>query len=494
MPGLAPLAPFAHAGRLPDCHNPPMLWAPPAIYGTVKDAPVPVRWFSRLLFFRSPLAEEVPDFAAAIAWARRRWPWLLAAYLVVLGVLVVPGLLRDRGLWYSVMSVVVPHLMLYLTVMMVAYSAVGYRINLANMRQFLPPKTQGRLRRWRLAIIGAISGAAGAVTGYMVAAAMKEGASLGIPGEIGRALGEWNRDTFTPGTVILIFAVIVMGVPELIAQMRLKERTMARRLGEAEATRERMARATAESELRLLQAQVEPHFLYNTLANLRYLVQTGSADALKMTDALIEYLRTSVPDMRAQHVTLGREVDHASHYLEIMTMRMGGRLRYTVDVDEALRAVPLPPLVVLTLVENAVKHGIAPRVQGGRVTVRARGDGEFVELDVEDDGVGLGVGEGGKDPLSTGTGLANIANRLGIVYGERASIHLMPLGVDGRGTRARLRVPLTMPPDEAGAARIVVLNREEGERLLAQAGAAAPLGHPPSTQPSAPPSVPSSAP
>jgi hypothetical protein len=469
MPGLAPLTPLACVGRQPACHNPLMLWAPPAICGTVSDAPAPVRWFSRLLFFRSPLAEEVSDFAAAIAWARRRWLWLLAAYLVVLGVLVVPGLLRDRGLWYSLMSVVIPHLMLYLTVMMVAYSAVGYRINLSNMRQFLPPKAQGPLRRWRMAIIGAISGLLGAVTGYTVAAAMKEGASLGILGEIGRALGEWNRDTFTPGTLTLIFAVVIFGVPELIAQMRLKERTMARRLGEAEATRERMARATAESELRLLQAQVEPHFLYNTLANLRFLVQTGSADALKMTDALIEYLRTSVPDMRAQHVTLGREVDHAHHYLEIMQMRMSGRLRFAIDVPESLRDVPLPPLTLLTLVENAVKHGVGPLIEGGTIVVRAALEGEEVRVEVSDDGAGLrSVSTSGMP--STGAGLRNIAGRLQLVYGTASRLELTEN--QPRGTRAALVFPRSLPHHPDGSIEVQVITMTEEERRAADSAAA----------------------
>jgi sensor histidine kinase YesM len=278
-----------------------------------------------------------------------------------------------------------------------------------------------------------------------------------------------------------MFALMVIGVPELVAQLRLKERTLARQLLEAEATRERMARFTAASELRLLQAQVEPHFLYNTLANLRYLVQSGSTDALKMTDALIEYLRTSVPDMRSQQVTLGREVDHAHHYLQIMTIRMGGRLRHTIEVDEALRAVPLPPLVVLTLVENAIKHGIAPRVQGGTVALRARRAGEFAQVDIEDDGMGLGAGFGASSgegaagrahPPSSGTGLANIRKRLGIVYGDAASLELLPLNSDGSGTRARLRVPLTMAQDPTSRPQVVVLSRAEGQRVLAQLQAA----------------------
>jgi signal transduction histidine kinase len=448
-----------------------MLWSPPAVFCTVHDAPAAVRWFSRVLFFRLPLADEVADFAAAIAWLRRRWLWVAAGYLFYVALLVVPGLLRERGGWYTAMAIIVPHLVLYLTAMMVAYSWVGYRINLGNLKQFLPKDgKRGGNKVRKLILIACISGLLGAVVGYVTTDAVKrDGAAKGVLAEAAQAFGQWNRDTFTPGTLTFIFLVMITGVPELIAQMRLKERTAARKLLEAEATRERMARATAEGELRLLQAQVEPHFLYNTLANLRYLVQSGSGDALKMTDALIEYLRTSVPDMRAQHVTLGREIDHARHYLEIMTMRMGGRLRYAIDLADDLREVPVPPLVVLTLVENAVKHGIAPRVQGGSVNVRGRRDGEFVELDVEDDGVGMGQGSGAEQSSSTGTGLANVTNRLGIVYGERASLALMPLAADGSGARARLRVPLTMPKDEASAARIVVLNREDGERLLAAA-------------------------
>jgi LytS/YehU family sensor histidine kinase len=316
--------------------------------------------------------------------------------------------------------------------------------------------------------------AAGFALGAVVAVLGFEGQVLD---HIKQAFVAWNRDTFTNGVLLVMFALMVIGVPELVAQLRLKERTLARQLLEAEATRERMARFTAASELRLLQAQVEPHFLYNTLANLRYLVQSGSTDALKMTDALIEYLRTSVPDMRSQQVTLGREVDHAHHYLQIMTIRMGGRLRHTIEVDEALRAVPLPPLVVLTLVENAIKHGIAPRLQGGTVALRARRSGEFAQVDIEDDGAGFGANSGqgaaGRNDLpSAGTGLANIRKRLGIAYGDAASLELLPLNSDGSGTRARLRVPLTMAQDPTSRPQVVVLSRAEGQRVLAQLQAA----------------------
>jgi LytS/YehU family sensor histidine kinase len=191
-----------------------------------------------------------------------------------------------------------------------------------------------------------------------------------------------------------------------------------------------------------LQAQVEPHFLYNTLANLRYLVQKNSPDALRMTDALIEYLRTSVPDMRAQHVTLGREVEHARHYLEIMQMRMGGRLAFRIDVPAALGAIEIPPLVLLTLVENAVKHGIAPRVEGGEVLLSVSANEDALEIEVADTGAGVLPADAGMSAAtSTGVGLENLRERLRLAYGRPVPVDLAPN--QPRGTRVRMRIPRT---------------------------------------------------
>jgi hypothetical protein len=451
-------------------HNRCMHSSSPPDHAAPAGVPASVRWLSGLLFCRLPLPEEVDELQAALASLRQRWPWLAAGYVMVVALLVVPGLLRERDGWYMAMSILVPHFLLYLGATIVAYSWFGYRIVMANVLRFDASQPQLNRRKKQMLVLWALGFALGAV----VAVLGFEGRVLG---DIKQAFVDWNRDTFTNGVLLVVIALMLFGVPELIAQMRLKERTLARKLLETEATRERMARFTAESELRLLQAQVEPHFLYNTLATLRYLVQSGSADALKMTDALIEYLRTSVPDMRTQQVTLGREVDHAHHYLQIMTIRMGGRLRHTIEVEEALRAVPLPPLVVLTLVENAIKHGIAPRLQGGTVALRARRSGEFAQVDIEDDGAGFGANSGqgaaGRNDLpSAGTGLANIRKRLGIAYGDAASLELLPLNSDGSGTRARLRVPLTMAQDPTSRPQVVVLSRAEGQRVLAQLQAA----------------------
>jgi signal transduction histidine kinase len=425
------------------------------------DVPPAVRWFTRIFFFRLPLPEEVPEFVAALTWLRRRWLWVVGAYLLLAALVVLPGLLRGKGPTYTVTAVLLPHLALYLLLMSALYAWVGFRINLSNLREFLT--AYKRRQTWRASIISALVMAiAGGIVGYSA------GSSGGL---LGDSVDEWFRDTFTPGVLTLLFFALITAVPELIAQLRMRQSDLTQKLLAAQTAQERLARQTAESELRLLQAQVEPHFLYNTLANLRYLVQTGSADALKMTDALIEYLRTSVPDMRAQHVTLGREVDHVGHYLELMRMRMGGRLDYEIDVPADLRDVELPPLVLLTLVENAIKHGIGPRIEGGCIVLRATEDGpQRVRVEVIDDGVGVEA-TSRSDAPSTGAGLRNVRGRLKLVYGDAAQLQLtanVP-----RGTRAALQVP-RVAPTRADSMGVLMLTPDEARAHgLAVPGAAA---------------------
>ena len=187
-----------------------------------------------------------------------------------------------------------------------------------------------------------------------------------------------------------------------------------------------------QAELKLLQAQVEPHFLFNTLANLRFLVQTGSPDALAMLDHLIRYLRMALPEIRAEASTVEREVELARAYLEILRIRMGGALEIETSVDPDAARVPLPALMVMTLVENAIKHGIAPRGRG-RVALRATVDGGRVRVSVEDDGRGLA------EPIGRGVGLANIRERLRALYGDAARLDLSSAA--GGGAIAAIDLP-----------------------------------------------------
>jgi two-component sensor histidine kinase len=197
-------------------------------------------------------------------------------------------------------------------------------------------------------------------------------------------------------------------------------------------------RQLVELRLNALQAQIEPHFLYNTLANVQELVRTSASDAEKMLQHLITYLKAAIPEVRSGTGRLGQEMERAHSYLQIMQIRMGTRLRFEIDVAEELRSIPVPPLGVLTLVENAVKHGIDRLPQGGMVTVRAIREGNDLTLKVYDTGIGFG------DNLGSGMGLNNLRERLDTLYAKQATLeltHRQPHGVE-----ATLRIPIKSTP------------------------------------------------
>ena len=202
----------------------------------------------------------------------------------------------------------------------------------------------------------------------------------------------------------------------------------------------RTAKQQSDLRLGMLQAQVEPHFLFNTLASVRALVRQDPAQAEATLDALVEHLRATIPKLRnggeaLLHSTLGQQLDICSSYLALMKLRTGGRLSHAVEGDPALRARPFPPMLLLTLVENAIKHGIEPQPGPGRVEVRAAVKGDRLVVSVIDDGAGLKPGLGG------GVGLANVREQLATRYGERAGFSLRGLA-GGRGAVAEIAVPL----------------------------------------------------
>ncbi|NVD74847.1 histidine kinase [Duganella sp. BJB1802] len=209
------------------------------------------------------------------------------------------------------------------------------------------------------------------------------------------------------------------------------------------ARREReLERTSLQARLSALQAQVEPHFLFNTLANLKYLIRTDQHAAQDMLDHLVGYLQNAMPDMRSVSSTLGREMDLVSDYLAVMRIRMGARLRFAVEVAEELRGLPFPPAMLISLVENAVKHGLERASRPGLITIGARheSDGKdgLLIVSVVDDGVGL------TEQAGQGTGLANITERLLLLYGRKASLFVEP--GDAHGVRALLTVPIVGSP------------------------------------------------
>jgi two-component sensor histidine kinase len=208
---------------------------------------------------------------------------------------------------------------------------------------------------------------------------------------------------------------------------------------QAEADAERLRRAEQDAaathaELARLQAQIEPHFLFNTLSNIVGLVDTQPETARRMLVDLTALLRTSLARTRQQRVSLADELDLLRAYLGIMAVRMGERLRWRIETGDDLLAVRLPPLLVQPLVENAIRHGLEPKTGGGNLTIRCRRDGDDLCIDVEDDGMGFATNEGG------GIGLSNVRERLRACYGAAASLALE--AAPGGGVRAGIRVPM----------------------------------------------------
>ncbi|HOC11522.1 MULTISPECIES: histidine kinase [Thermomonas] len=210
-------------------------------------------------------------------------------------------------------------------------------------------------------------------------------------------------------------------------------RAITRRIGERRRSEQASVAQTAtekeltEAKLHLLHAQVEPHFLYNTLASAQLLTRSDPARAEAMLGHLIQYLRRSLPSAEDEMSSVGAELERALAYLEILKIRMGDRLAVQVAVPEALRATPLPAMMLQTLVENAIKHGLEPRTGGGTIWIRAHRDDGLVAVTVADDGEGFNSKTSG-----TGIGLKNVRERLRLRYAGAANLSVIanfPSGV-----------------------------------------------------------------
>ncbi|MCC2957464.1 histidine kinase [Massilia sp. IC2-477] len=186
-----------------------------------------------------------------------------------------------------------------------------------------------------------------------------------------------------------------------------------------QAESERLARELSESKLRMLRAQIEPHFLFNTLGAVQQLATDGAPRAAALTADLIAFLRASFSDMRAETVTLSSEFTTISSYLRVMQARMGARLRFDVSLPVDLARTAVPSMLVLTLVENAIKHGIEPSLRGGDIRVSAVEDGGTMRIRVHDSGVGM------SDTPGNGAGLDNVRRRLQLAYGDAAGLALI---------------------------------------------------------------------
>lgn len=251
----------------------------------------------------------------------------------------------------------------------------------------------------------------------------------------GEPLQEAVMSRLPRATMIGLGAGLFLAVPmAVVGGLRNKEyEAITARLA-LEAERERAARELSEARLRMLHAQIEPHFLFNTLGAVQQLAEKESPRAAELTANLIAFLRGSLGEMRSERVTLAVDFGMIDAYLKVMAVRQGERLRFTLDLPAGLAAAEVPSMMLLTLVENAIKHGIEPSLRGGAIHIGAARDGDRLVLSVRDTGAGLAEQPG------AGDGLSNIRTRLQLLYGGGACLAVS--GADDGGVLARLTLPL----------------------------------------------------
>jgi sensor histidine kinase YesM len=337
------------------------------------------------------------------------WNTLIGAAFLLIGLLFVRNVDLGRMLWLN----------------FVFAQCVGYSIHaLFAVALTLVPRER-RSSGWRRGLFYCAVPIFGVIIGYWIGATL-----LGLSG--------FRTTIFSPRGLLSVVSVTIVISGTMLAIFLPRERAAK---AEAQVAREQARVAAAERETALarmqaLAAQVEPHFLYNTLAHVGSLIDADAPQAKRMLERLTGLLRASARGA-SDGATLGTELEHVRAYLDILAMRMGPRLAWTVDVPAALLSTPVPPAVLQPLVENAVKHGIEPKIEGGSIGVSARDDGGVLVLEVADTGAGFGATSA---PLggSSGLGLSGLKARLAALYGGVASLAI----AENRPTGVRVTVRL----------------------------------------------------
>ena len=290
--------------------------------------------------------------------------------------------------------------------------------------------------RWIMhpAILGLVLPVGGIYIGYSL------GLAIVTRGTVFRFNEGWREFVFASCIAIAIGWALWESV-----EASRKREVEARERAELEASVARADRERAQSdreramaELKTLRAQVEPHFLYNTLSNVVSLIEREPKTAKHMTERLIGYLRHTLDASRREHATVGDELEIIADYLEILRIRMGERLWYSLDASDAVRAMPLSPMLLQPLVENAIKHGLEPKIEGGNVTVSAHVENGALKIEIADTGLGFGVAT---DTGGSGSGLANVRARLKALYGDAAKLTIDQLAEPATGTKISVFVP-----------------------------------------------------
>lgn len=229
-------------------------------------------------------------------------------------------------------------------------------------------------------------------------------------------VGSWRATYAWQSVMIGLFFGVIGSIAYFLSERIhiLDAEVKQRRLNEVEREKREV-----EAHLRLLQAQIEPHFLFNTLANVSSLIEVDAVQARRLLERLNDWLRVALARTRSESATLGDELTLLENYLQILQMRFGTRLRWQIEAAEAIRAIKFPPMLLQPLVENAIRHGIEPKLGGGQLKISATIELGVLRLRVDDDGAGFGDKTGG-----SGAGLENIRSRLMVLYGSAAKLEL----------------------------------------------------------------------
>ena len=408
------------------------------------------RWFTaldtRAMAKLSP--SERLEVAAFVAWTRKNWLQLFLGLATLVGAITLSISLMSPG--RKLYELVVIVLILVVVVIFSLLSAWFGAAQRLEKRNFTSGKSM-----IMLILLAVLGGLIGLFVGSYIGGGGGEGGGWEY------AVAKFQRLAGVAIGATLLFAMTEGGVILLIVHLRRQQAERANIALQQQANAEKLARQLTESRLKLMQAQVEPHFLFNTLASVQELAEDRAPDAAALIAELITFLRGGLTGLRNESTTLQREFDMARAYLNIMKVRMGDRLQFSLALPPEMASLSVPPAMLISLVENAIKHGLEPALNGGSITVTAFAQDAKIGLTVADSGMGVRVGMAagsgggfntakrssqGTAATEGGVGLANIRERLQALYGDAGT-----LSVAAAEANAGFAVTLMLPKSPIAA-------------------------------------------
>jgi sensor histidine kinase YesM len=384
------------------------------------------RWYAaldaRAMAKLSPSERE--EVLALETWTKKNWlQLLLGLAALVMAITLSISLMSPDRKFYDLAVIVLTLVLVVLFSLLTTWFGAAQRF---EKRKFASGRSMVALIL--LAVLGGLAG-------LLLGSYMSVGWDL--------AVAKFQRLAGVAIGATLLFAMTEGGVIMLIIHIRRQQSERANLALQEQAKAEKLARQLTESRLKLMQAQVEPHFLFNTLASVQELAEDRAPEAAALIAQLITFLRGGLTGLRHENTTLQREFEMAQAYLNIMKIRMGERLQFSLDLPPAMAGLSVPPAMLISLVENAIKHGLEPALNGGSITICAFIQQGQIVIRVADTGMGLEASKHistRNNATEDGVGLSNIRERLLALHGEAASLIVAPFD-NGAGFVATLLLP-----------------------------------------------------